>query len=197
MSPLREDRWSNYLVTPSGCWEWQGYVAPNGYARIYDPDRPKGNQMQWAHRAFYERKNGPISAGHELDHTCCNTRCVNPDHVDPVTRPEHVRRTLDRLGKTDRHKRAAALRALGMTYAEIAEALAYEGRRGAHDAVKAAIRNGWVDASTLPKQRTVTQEEREDICALYDMGIPQTEIAAWYRLDSSWVSRICSRRRAA
>lgn len=195
MTRLGEDRWTNYAVTSAGCWEWQGYVAPNGYGRIYVPDQPPGQQIQWVHRAFYERHRGQIPAGHEIDHVCCNTICVNAEHLEAVTRTEHVRRTLARLGTYDRHQRAAGLRALGMTYAEIAEALAYSSKTSAHEAVMSAIDKGLADPDAIPRQRTVTPAEREDICALYEMGISQVEIAVWYRLDSSWVSRICARHR--
>lgn len=189
-----EADWANYVVTDAGCWEWQGYVAPNGYARVFDRDRPPGQQIQWAHRAFYERHRGPIAAGHDLDHTCCNTICVNPEHLDPVTRREHVRRTLERLGTYDRHRQAAELRALKMTYAEIADVLGFAGRNGAADAVKSAIDKGFADPDAMPPASTLTGAERDDIRTLRSMGIPERELAAWYGVHNSHISRICSRK---
>lgn len=52
-----------------------------------------------AHRVAYELIVGPIPEGLDLDHTCGNKSCVNPDHLDPVTRAEHMRRELARRGR--------------------------------------------------------------------------------------------------
>jgi hypothetical protein len=44
------------------------------------------NRAQYlAHRYFYETHRGPIPNGAVLDHTCRNTICVNPDHLEVVT----------------------------------------------------------------------------------------------------------------
>lgn len=45
-----------------------------------------------AHRVYYERKYGPIPHGLEPDHLCGIKACVNPDHIEPVTHTENVRR---------------------------------------------------------------------------------------------------------
>lgn len=45
-----------------------------------------------AHRAVYEALVGPIPPELELDHLCRNPACVNPAHLEPVTRKENVRR---------------------------------------------------------------------------------------------------------
>lgn len=184
---------SRYAVDPrTGCWEWQGYIDRNGYARCYDPSRPPGRRTDWAHRVSFEHHKGPIPAGHEIDHTCQNTICINPAHLDAVTKAQHAARTMRRLGKDDRHQAAAILRASGLTYAEIADALHYANREGAHGAVQAAITKGLVDASAVPKPVRLTDEEREDVRDLYAIGVPQLEIAAWYGIDGSAVSRICN-----
>lgn len=188
------DRWSNYVVAASGCWEWQGYADSNGYARVYDPERPPGKRIQWAHRAFYERFKDVIKPGHEIDHTCCNTICVNPDHLDQVTRLEHCRRTYERLGTYDRHRQAAELRMLGMTYAQIADVLGFACKTSASDAVRSAIEKGLADADAMPFAHPLTQAEREDVRTLRSLGIPQQELAAWYGVDDSHISRICNQK---
>lgn len=64
------------------CWIWKGHTH-KGYARF------NGRQ---AHRVLFEAFIGPIPDGLELDHLCRNPLCVNPHHVEPVTRAENMRR---------------------------------------------------------------------------------------------------------
>ncbi|HUH22049.1 MAG TPA: HNH endonuclease signature motif containing protein, partial [Gaiellaceae bacterium] len=73
----------------TGCWNWQGYVNPRtGYAGMVHYEGRRDN----AHRVYYKKHRGPIPSGLELDHTCQNRRCVNPDHLEAVTRPINGRR---------------------------------------------------------------------------------------------------------
>lgn len=67
----------------TACWIWQGYVNENGY-----PSSGSG----WAHRELYEMLSGSIPPGLELDHLCRVRCCVNPDHLEPVTHAENLRR---------------------------------------------------------------------------------------------------------
>ena len=87
--PVTERFWSK--VSGGGfteCWEWTGYVAPGGYGRINVNGTPKV-----AHRVAYELMVGPIPEGLDLDHLCRNRACVNPYHLDPVTRQVNLRRS--------------------------------------------------------------------------------------------------------
>ncbi len=45
-----------------------------------------------AHRRVYELLRGPIPEGLTLDHLCRERSCVNPDHLEPVTFRENIRR---------------------------------------------------------------------------------------------------------
>lgn len=45
-----------------------------------------------AHRYAYEFCVGPIPEGLQIDHLCRVHNCVNPDHLEPVTARENVRR---------------------------------------------------------------------------------------------------------
>ncbi len=67
----------------TGCWLWNHSLFRNGYARL-------GKHI--AHRVVYEHYKGPIPEGMDLDHLCRVKRCVNPDHLEPVTEADNVRR---------------------------------------------------------------------------------------------------------
>jgi hypothetical protein len=75
----------------SPCWLWYGPLNGNGYAIAYVPEFRKHRMM---HILFYERKYGLVPDGLELDHLCRVRRCINPDHLEPVTHAENGRRGL-------------------------------------------------------------------------------------------------------
>lgn len=70
------------------CWNWVGYVRPDGYGTF----QPSQKKTVLAHRFAYELFRFVIPEGLALDHLCRNRRCVNPDHLEPVTVGENVRR---------------------------------------------------------------------------------------------------------
>lgn len=45
-----------------------------------------------AHRISFEVFNGPIPPDHEIDHTCVNSLCIEPLHLEAVTHAENVKR---------------------------------------------------------------------------------------------------------
>lgn len=68
------------------CWIWRGFKV-KGYGRAC----VRGRKVV-AHRAVYEEVVGPVPVGCVLDHLCEQPACVNPEHVEPVTRTENCRR---------------------------------------------------------------------------------------------------------
>lgn len=45
-----------------------------------------------AHRISFEVFNGPIPPEHEIDHTCVNSLCIEPTHLEAVTHAINVER---------------------------------------------------------------------------------------------------------
>ena len=79
----------------SQCWVWTRSVAHHGYGQVSIHGR-----RQMVHRAMYEFHKGPIPSGMQLDHLCRNHRCVNPEHLEPVTNRENQLRGLKGALKT-------------------------------------------------------------------------------------------------
>lgn len=71
----------------NGCVEWTGFLRCGyGYMKVH-------GISVGAHRvAWVLHNNKEIPDGYEIDHLCRNTRCVNPEHLEPVTRAENMRR---------------------------------------------------------------------------------------------------------
>ncbi|NXY96413.1 HNH endonuclease [Streptomyces sp. BR123] len=98
-APLERLR-SRTEVSPNGCLLYAGTLTRMGYGLI----SVDGTQ-KLAHRAIYELVIGPIPEGLFIDHTCHNRdqscmggptclhrRCVNVDHLEPVSGAENTRR---------------------------------------------------------------------------------------------------------
>lgn len=69
------------------CWQWQGWVTPRGYGEIISHDKKIG-----VHRAMYELEHGSIGEGMEIDHLCRLRSCINPAHLEAVSRKENILR---------------------------------------------------------------------------------------------------------
>lgn len=69
------------------CWIFTGQINNKGYGLIWF----RGSKRA-AHVVAYELLVGPIPTGLELDHLCRNTKCIRPEHLEPVTHAENQRR---------------------------------------------------------------------------------------------------------
>ncbi len=86
------DFWSKVEKQPDGCWLWLGARSNNGYGHTtYRGDAGQLRHIS-AHRRAYSLLRGPIPTGLDLDHLCRVRHCVNPDHLEPVTRSLNLRR---------------------------------------------------------------------------------------------------------
>jgi hypothetical protein len=74
----------------TGCWLWLGAITTTGYGFMTLRNGKRRSVM--AHRVSYEAFVGPIPDGYEIDHKCRQHECVNPDHLEPVTHAENMRR---------------------------------------------------------------------------------------------------------
>jgi hypothetical protein len=77
----------------TGCWMWQGKSNNKGYPYIRS-----GGKVLLPYRVLYEHAVGPIPEGFEMDHLCRTPMCVNPQHVEPVTHRENMRRSVGPMG---------------------------------------------------------------------------------------------------
>lgn len=72
----------------SGCYLWTGAYVGDGYGTV------TVRRRTWpAHRLSYTLAKGDIPFGFDVDHTCKVTSCINPDHLEAVTRQVNVLRS--------------------------------------------------------------------------------------------------------
>lgn len=79
-----------YFIEPepnTGCWIWWASPDGSGYGQLMI-----AGKMHKVHRLMYERHRGPIPEGYTLDHLCRVRCCVNPAHLEPVTKKENIHR---------------------------------------------------------------------------------------------------------
>src|SRR3990172_2736054 len=82
-------------IHDDSCWIWPGGhgYTNNCYAVLSIPQVGTGK----AHRVAYELRYGPVPSGLEVEHTCENSRCWNPDHSKAVTHADNMARTTGRF----------------------------------------------------------------------------------------------------
>ena len=96
--------WDRVLVTET-CWLWTGATQTRGYGSV-----GVGNgRTALAHRVAYQQTVGPIPDGMTIDHVCENKVCVNPDHLEVVTRAQAFGMNVIAWSRSLTPEKAAAL----------------------------------------------------------------------------------------
>lgn len=71
----------------SGCLVWTGHVDTAGYPNI------KWKNINYlVHRIYYKILVENIERHDTLDHICRNKLCIEPTHLEPVSRSENIKR---------------------------------------------------------------------------------------------------------
>ena len=87
--------------TPRSCWLWLASTKFGGYGQV--AWREGGEQYNTgAHRVAYELSVGLIPVGLDIDHLCRNRLCVNPSHLEIVTRRVNLLRGFGHPGNNAR-----------------------------------------------------------------------------------------------
>lgn len=146
-------------VDEAGHWIWKAARDTGGYGQLRI-----GRRTYKAHRVSYEAFVGPIPDGLHIDHLCRIRECVNPQHLEPVTCLENVRRSPISHGCESACPR-------GHLYDE-ENTLYTQGRRYCRtcQSVYSAI------------YRAMTPEERQ---ARKDAGLPVVDLAAYFAEQES------------
>lgn len=182
-----------YIVNPeTGCWEWAERVNGDGYGYGFE----RGKQF-YAHRRAYEELVGPIPANFDIDHLCRNRKCMNPEHLEPVTHAENIRRGLNAKCNAAAVEDIRARAAGGKSYGEIASAF------GISVGTVCAIVIGrtWADApgpiKVPAKRRHLTDQQVIEIRSRYanDLAVSVTQLANEYGVSRTTIIGIAVGRR--
>jgi hypothetical protein len=88
--PAPERFWAK-VDKSDGCWIWRGGANGEGYGLFSGGPGPDRKTVI-AHRYAWTLLKGEIPDGLHLDHLCRVRRCVRPEHLEPVTPSENLRR---------------------------------------------------------------------------------------------------------
>lgn len=83
-------------ITEDGCWEWKN-LDQQGYPRVRF-----GRKGVPVHRMSLEAKHNAPLGSQAAHHVCANTKCVNPEHLQPVTHRDNTAEMMARRAYIDR-----------------------------------------------------------------------------------------------
>jgi hypothetical protein len=107
------------------CWNWTGCHRDDGYGYFHVW---KGIHER-AHVFSYQIAKGLVPKGLELDYLCRNRGCVNPDHLEAVTRRENLMRSPIAMPAINARKKTCP-KGHPYGHAREQERLRYQKRRG-------------------------------------------------------------------
>lgn len=127
-------------VSKGECWEWQAYRDRDGYGKFFTHKVNGQAVKEYAHRWAYSRWKGEIPAGYEVDHLCRNRGCVNPAHLEAVSKRENNLRSESLSAKRSRQTHCQN----GHEYTDESTHISKRGQRRCRicDRSAAAIRRG-------------------------------------------------------
>lgn len=142
----RERSYLRVHQTPSGdCLLWSGQKDRDGYGICYF--RRKNRR---AHRVAWFSVHGDIPTGMVINHTCRNRACVNPQHLNLLSRSENSMRDSASLGYINSQKTVCkAGHQFDGSYIERATGKRRRTCSVCERAKKARLRARWAAADTL------------------------------------------------
>lgn len=80
-----------HIDPDTGCWIWQGPTSGDGRGGGYARMSLSGHTVA-VHRVMFINEHGFVPLKKQIDHTCRNRLCCNPDHLEMVTHKENQKR---------------------------------------------------------------------------------------------------------